>query len=635
MNKDALVQKALWYKNRLLAMSPQEILHRVEERAKREIDKHHRFTPVEISDPGTLPSIPGLKDGLQNLPASLLDEWQAYAEHSIAGHYHFLGLDWPSVTGFPWHLDPVTHTEWPHDAYCFSIDFRHSAGRGDVKYVWELNRLQFLQPLAALAARTQDERLARFCLKAVCDWITSNPPYQGINWVSGIELALRVVSILVVSSCVGEYAKPTERVLILQSLQAHGYWIARYPSAFSSANNHRTAEGLGLFAIGTLCPQLEGAASWQKTGWDILCESAQKLILEDGIGAEQSITYTAAVLEELLFGLSLSQSHVLAVPPYYPEKIARAAEALRWFVDQNGNHPRIGDDDDAVLLGIWQQQEHYVTSIVNSIASCLQKPELAILPTEPHLRQALFGLPLSATPSPNGLRTFHQGGYTVARNEESMLVFDHGYLGYLSIAAHGHADALAVWLHVKGEPVFVDAGTYLYHGAAEWRAYFRSTVSHNTLLLEHTDSSTMAGPFNWSHKANAQMNASGESADGWWVEASHNGYEKNFGTIHYRKISQYKQGYLIQDRLTGSEPKNVRIGFLLHPEITTDTDAESVILSRNGKSLLRIGATTPLSLEIEEAWYSPSFGIKVSTHRIVWSGILSPSETSTLELKIA
>ena len=40
----------------------------------------------------------------------------------------------------------------------------------------------------------------------------------------------------------------------------------------------------------------------------------------------------------------------------------------------------------------------------------------------------------------------------------AVLTFDHGPVGYLSIAAHGHADTLAVWLSVGSQPIFVDAG---------------------------------------------------------------------------------------------------------------------------------------------------------------------------------
>jgi hypothetical protein len=36
-------------------------------------------------------------------------------------------------------------------------------------------------------------------------------------------------------------------------------------------------------------------------------------------------------------------------------------------------------------------------------------------------------------------------------------------LGFLSIAAHGHADALSFILHVDGSPILVDPGMFTYH----------------------------------------------------------------------------------------------------------------------------------------------------------------------------
>jgi hypothetical protein len=75
-------------------------------------------------------------------------------------------------------------------------------------------------------------------------------------------------------------------------------------------------------------------------------------------------------------------------------------------------------------------------------------------------------------------------------------VFDHGPLGYLSIAAHGHAVARALWLDVANRPVLVDAGTWLYHGGGADRDALRMTAAHNTVLIEGQSQSLPAGAFN-------------------------------------------------------------------------------------------------------------------------------------------
>jgi hypothetical protein len=83
-------------------------------------------------------------------------------------------------------------------------------------------------------------------------------------------------------------------------------------------------------------------------------------------------------------------------------------------------------------------------------------------------------------------------------------VFDCGPLGWGRIAAHGHADALAVTLSAGGRPLLVDPGTYAYHTSAAWRHYFRSTLAHNTVTLDGLDQSVSGGNFLWLRKATAR-----------------------------------------------------------------------------------------------------------------------------------
>ena len=81
---------------------------------------------------------------------------------------------------------------------------------------------------------------------------------------------------------------------------------------------------------------------------------------------------------------------------------------------------------------------------------------------------------------------------------------DGGPHGYLSIAAHAHADALSVELRYGGVEILADPGTYCYHGEPAWRSYFRSTAAHNTLELDGRNQSSDGGPFLWVRHANAR-----------------------------------------------------------------------------------------------------------------------------------
>ena len=155
-----------------------------------------------------------------------------------SGALEFLGTAWPrsdperweagnSPAEF-WLADPLSGEEWPGaECYCFSVDYRNLRGRrGDVKYLWELNRLQFLHPIVAEAVRTGDHSWIEWAMRLLESWAHANPPYRGINWTSGIELALRLVTIaLVVSAAKQDALQPKERKFIRQLIAAHGYWL--------------------------------------------------------------------------------------------------------------------------------------------------------------------------------------------------------------------------------------------------------------------------------------------------------------------------------------------------------------------------------------------------------------------------
>src|SRR5579862_4453603 len=178
-----------WYLARLGRMSPSEIVHRLFEQVRKSMSRG--------------------QEGWERFPAPALrtvfPEWQnrvrgagledqaairASATRILAGEFEALGVRWPRREPgdlFPsavWTLDPVSHGNWPADAYCFDIDFRHGGGRGDVKYVWELNRLQVLPVLAAFSLQSPNPAPIRAIEAAIASWHDANRPFRGVSWAS-------------------------------------------------------------------------------------------------------------------------------------------------------------------------------------------------------------------------------------------------------------------------------------------------------------------------------------------------------------------------------------------------------------------------------------------------------------------
>jgi Heparinase II/III-like protein/Heparinase II/III N-terminus len=637
----AISEKLRWYLYRLRAMSPGEVVHRCAEKAQKltgqyRVPDYGRGLPPALS----LPVIPGLREAVARLAAThpaVVVEWELTAARVRAGEFHFLGRDWATRPGLPdWHQDPVTGRHWPHAPYCFDIAYRHNKDLGDIKYVWELNRLQHLQPLAALACVRQDQELARLCIDQLLDWIHRNPPYRGVNWNSGIELALRALAILWLTSLLEAFFSPEEKLPIVVMLMHHGRWLHRYPSRYSSANNHLIAEGAGLYLLGELLPVSTETRHWQTAGRRILETEIHQQILPDGIGAEQSPTYTAFSLEFFLLGRCVAEATGKPFPSGYTEQLHRAGQALRAFTDKNGHLPQIGDDDEGRVLFAGFGETDYVLSILDMLAGATGDIALAPPRAVVNLRTALCGTGQAGRVPLAGVSTFAAGGYTVIREQpdgrEVLLAFDHGPLGYLSIAAHGHADALALWLHLEGQPVLVDAGTYLYHAGREWRSHFRSTPAHNTLSVRGADSSILSGPFNWSHKARAELVAIHPDASAWTVTARHDGWQRRFGCLHERTLTRISSGFTVTDTLQGhGGPWPVEVGFLLASGmmVVQHSGTEALVQGPDGTALLRIVHTGILTLSTENGmesplrgWYSPAFGQKQPATRLNFAGDL-------------
>lgn len=618
-----------WYVNRLRAMSLPELGHRLREAGKRRISGTRSYDysefPAKAAD---LPFLSVDAGRLKLIDAETRSLWRSVAPTAaVQGVYRALGHDFKLSKEMDWHLDPASGLRWPDNAYCFDIEYRHDRLRGDVKLVWELNRLQFVPVIAALSRLDNDDELAQSALDLIESWIDANPPFKGINWISGIELALRVVSILLTIGLIGR-DRVGERLShkIGACLAAHEYWLKRFPSRYSSANNHLIAEEAALFILGTLSYTTAVDVSAAR---DVLIAEVFRQIHDDGVGAEQSPTYTAFTCEWYLLAFSVAKMAGTPFPNEVIARIAAAGEHLRWMLDSAGHHPRIGDDDEGRVIASGAGHEpFYVASIVSGIATFTGRQDIAANHGASQLRNLLLGWPENASVSCTGTRAFERGGYTVSRGRmsgrESLAVFDHGPLGYLSIAAHGHADALSLTLHLDAKPVLVDAGTYLYHSGGSVRDRLRGTAAHNTLCINGADQSEIAGAFNWRRKAVSKYLGLRETGDNIHASAQHDGYVRDYGLTCERTVTTDSTGLTVIDKLLATVDEAARpltsitIGFLLHPECSAAIVGAAVVVTRDGEVLMQLSAGPSVTVTLEPAEYSPAFGIMEGATRIVF-----------------
>lgn len=611
-----------WYINRLRSMEPAEILHRLQEKARKlQSRRHHQGWQLypAVTQHAVLPH---LAISVRSASPPQRAAIAASAEAILAGRFSALGQDWPPRAPdllFPaelWRLDPVTGTSWP-DArtYGFDIDFRHDGTRGDIKYVWEMNRLQMLPVLAAYWLQTGNGHALAAIEAAVDSWFDANPPFGGVAWASGIEVSIRAINLIVTLDLVGDRLSPTARRQVGQVLAASSFWVPRFPSRHSSANNHLVAELAAEYLLGL------AQGTPQDTARQEMLRELDKQILADGTGAEQSPTYAAFTAELLLLSALAARQAGEPFPTAALRKLADFADFIAW-VGPAG----FGDDDEGRVLTLGAEAD-YAGSIAAAINGMLQRPGLPAPAGD--FRSLICGHPPAPASRPTGLKTFAEGGLSLWRGglagRAVELRFDHGPLGYLSIAAHGHADALSLALGLDGEPVLVDPGTFAYGSGGAWRDWFRSTPAHNTLNIAGASQSQMAGAFNWSHKAKSTLLHVAPEPD-WILEAEHDGYFRRYGVRHRRRLQQAGESILILDQLIG-EAQQAELVFQLAANLHVALEGNVATILRDDAAVMKIafpsGDITVASggdRPGQGGWMSPHFGKRIPAPRLAWRG---------------
>ena len=534
-----------------------------------------------------------------------------------------------------WYRDPVSHVRCSGE---FRDDTRHRPEfyQVEIKRIWELNRFQWLVSYAQQYAIERNEPLAEKTVSVLKDWIEKNPTLQGINWSDSLEVSLRLLSWAWIYFLIRDsnaFSKDFERIF-LKSVYFQADFIGSNLSRYSSANNHLIGEGMGLFIVGVLFPQLKGAEGRLKKGRAILEQEIEKQVYPDGAGKEQSTGYHEFITDLYLISLIIARKNNVAFSDVVHSRLEKMCEFLMYMMDKNGKLPSIGDDDDGVVIRLDALKgKSNARSILNTASVVFSRSDFKNDPVDGKTLWLLgrkgndeFSL-LKKTGSADVSKGFRDSGYYIMRDKDLFLSFDCGSLGYLSLAAHGHADSLAVTLNIGGKDILIDPGTYLYRSDNNWRDYFRSTKAHNTIRIDRLDQSEMRGPFLWGYKARAFLKSWSLNGGYDKVCGYHTGYTRLADpVIHAREVifDKPNREIIINDSLISKKEHLAELFFHLHPDciLSRPGAADTMKISSKGDDVwieldprLRIhvssGTKSPIC-----GWYSERFGEKVETSTI-------------------
>lgn len=686
-----------WYVNRLRAMSVREILWRIDQK---KLANSERGTfgkqQMQVTDGVFYQGKEDLAFHVRRLPIADASEsvriCEREAENVVSG-----GADGGSVEktkrtipllgGYSyekykkdWHAGFQTENQWPL-TFSYDLSYKQKDEIGDARTNWELNRHFQFALLACNYYRSGEQKYLTELSDLFWDWNEQNPFLYGISWTSVMEIAIRdmnwiyTLGFLVCAAektgadvrggkaggATGERGEVREGSLaglcdaLFTGIINMTSYISEHYSRYSSANNHVIVEAaaMGIAGIVTECGE------WYETAFSILQHEIGRQNYKDGVNKEASLHYQAFFMEAVGLLMLTMQTNGIQTPQSWRNMLCRMS---RYVADCRGNYGEtvvFGDDDGGRILDLGgavsagepisageetgrHARDHY--GYVLQLMSVVLPQRYAETVDDPTLRriipeETIETLMRKPYYKSGGSVCYEEGGVSLLKSNDgrALIGIDHGALGFGSIAAHGHADALSFQLYLEGEAVFADAGTYIYHIDLENRNAFRRTENHNVITVNERDQSEMLGAFLWGKRAQTTLlshnmpvgNAwdsagngekSKESSAGLgklYVEAEHDGYAP---VIHRRKFEFDGKGCLkIYDSLLHVEKEMpYQLNFLLGEGcgITeTALGVYEIVTEKKRHIRMRIEAHL-ITTVVRDAWLSTEYGIKKPTKQI-------------------
>jgi hypothetical protein len=574
-------------------------------------------------------------------------------------------FNYENIEPADWHTDFFSGNSFPM-SFSKKIDIRKNPALS-AKVVWEVNRLQFLMEIALDYQNTKDTTSLNHFIRLIKLWKHSNPYLVGVNWYSNIEVNLRLITwflcweALDVEILIKENDGFMNFVTNdwLPLIYQHCIYSYKNPSKYSSANNHLISEYAGLF-ISASKWQFKESDKWIKYSKKGLEEEIINQHSKNGINKEQAAEYIQFITDFFLLAYIVGENTGRSFSKEYRQQLHEIFNYIYNFLDCAGNFPKYGDEDDGKCFIIDSDKSfNNFKSLLSSAAIIFNDSKFKSKSNGLDMKNLfLFG--------EKGIRTFQlpadvnveessqfypDEGHFIFRekknNEEIYLHFDAAPLGFLSIAAHGHADALSFVLHINGQPFLVDSGTYTYHTERPWRNYFMGTLAHNTIRINKQNQALIGGPTLWLKHYKVKILKSETNQNYDYVKAEHIGY-KRLGIIHSREIFFEKKNkiFKITDTIKCKKKKSyfIELPFHLHPFITIDqylkNENQFILSDKTGrKTNLEIDSKLQIRIvrgQIEPdvlGWYSESFMCKQPTSTILCS--LETTGNTILETKIS
>jgi hypothetical protein len=502
--------------------------------------------------------------------------------------FDLLGSGPTQFSSMPWHIDfrlqaQNKKADCVFDKTLFYKDIQVQSGMTDelvkdIKVPWELSRCQHLLVLGQAYAYTKDERYAKAFVEHVSDWIQENPYLLGANWVCPMDVGIRALNWI----CAFHFFKNSATISesfwqpFVSSLYDHCVYLENNWEIYDGrTSNHYLSDLVGYLYLCSFFDSLSGAE--EKMIWcrQEIMREFEKQVFDDGTDYEGSTKYHGLVTELFYHAYLVTQHVHRPFPHEYEKKLRRMFDFIAW-----SDGIQVGDNDSGKIL-------YY--GITPSWGDAMRSRK-------------------SGQDDISGIKTFPYFGLSFFRSPQWQVSLRHHAYNKRQPSGHFHNDVGSITVSVRGIPVIVDPGSYLYTPSSFWRNYFRSVQHHNTFALEGVE------PVKLDERLFAlDMPEHRYEENNERLVMSHTFYP---GSTAHREIVCSDQELVITDWWQGDEKASYQTewNFVLAPEVEAVHEGDNISLYARDKKVLVI--TSDLNFGVADAWYAECYGKRIPCKKL-------------------
>lgn len=576
-------------------------------------NKLWRFLPVSrisLSGIGDTPDKGRLKEKIVRLigdvtevVTSITKEEQivilAAADKTLNHEFDYLGSGFVKMPSIKWHEDFKSGNAWKKGV--FYLKQRRSTSKGaDIKVPWELSRGHHLLWLGEAYLITKDERYAKEVVEEIEDWWLENPFMYSVNWTCTMDVAIRAVNWLYAIGMILDSPAMSEAFVrnFYRSLYQHGWFIYNnLEQTVPYSNNHLFSDLAGLTYLSQFFNNTKRGKEWSAYVIPTLFMEIRNQVLPSGVHYERSVSYHRLMTEMILASLYVLKRAGTNIPADIEYRAGSMLSYISSYSKPNHLSPLIEDNDDGRFLPFvrrnFRQHDYLLnaTSVENMLLS--------------------LGVEQISFNEEKTTKLYKDAGHAVIRQGDVYLFVTNGEqssyeVSRKTVGTHTHNDKLSFELSLGSDDIIIDPGAYIYTPDPEKSNEFRSTVKHNTVVVDEEEQNFIS-PMNvflaTKNSRGTKFNLSSEAC----LEGEYKTFK---GELTHRRTFEVKANdVLITDELykKGSGHKGI-LSFHLAPGIVAKNE-DGVLMLKSESFSVKMSFEPTIDVEISDDAVSPSYGV--------------------------